>query len=102
MREDPMEPELVLADLMATNGPVLALTDEDRSLLQRYLPFYRALETGQRLPATEAQDHFVAVCEGREKANTQHEVAYVKYMRLRPKRGPSWREDWHSWFDQER
>ena len=100
--EDSMEPESDLSDLIATTDPALALSGEERALLQRYLPFYRALETGRRTPLTRAQEHFVAVCEGRETAETQHELAYVKYMRLRPKPGPSWREDWHSRFDQER
>jgi hypothetical protein len=96
-----VDSEAALADLNPTQDPSLMLTNQERSLLERYLPFYRALETGQRAPLTDAQHHFVAACQGRQMAETEHELAYVKFMRLRKKPGPSWREDWHSWFDQE-
>ena len=97
-----MRLEVDFSELVASGDPSLALTEAERDLLRRYLVCYRALETGLRTPSTEAQEHFVAVCEGREKAETVHEVTYAKYMRLRPKPEPSWREDWHSRFDQER
>jgi hypothetical protein len=75
--------------------------------------FYRALETGQRKPTTKAQQHFVDVTLGHAPAETIHEKAYVKHMRLRtarreatrtetihnPEDGPTadWfsREDWY-------
>jgi uncharacterized protein YifE (UPF0438 family) len=97
-----MEPEIDLEKLLASSDPSLTLTEDEKELLRRYLPFYRALESGRRKPSTQAQEHFVAVCEGGTKAETQHELAYVKYMRLRPKPEPVWREDWHSWLEQER
>jgi hypothetical protein len=100
--DETTDSEDALAELNVTEDPSLMLTSQERSLLERYLPFYRALETRRRAPQTDAQRHFVAVCEGRAGAETDHEIAYVKFMRLRKKPGPSWREDWHSWFDQER
>lgn len=58
-------------------------TPQEKVLLYRYYEFYRALETGKRRPSTTAQKHFVAVCQGRAKAETLHEKAYAKYMQLR-------------------
>ncbi len=58
-------------------------TPQEKVLLYRYYEFYRALETGKRKPGTAAQKHFVAVCQGRAKAETLHEKAYAKYMQLR-------------------
>lgn len=58
-------------------------TPQEKVLLYRYYEFYRALETGKRKPSTAAQKHFVAVCQGRAKAETLHEKAYAKYMQLR-------------------
>lgn len=65
--------------------PVVELTPTEQQLLDRYMDFYDSLETGQRRPTTDAQEHFVKVCHGRAKASTEHELAYVKYMRLRAK-----------------
>lgn len=59
------------------------LTEEEKKLLQKHLEFYRSLESGRRPPKTEAQKHFVAVCTGQARAETPHEIAYAKYMRLR-------------------
>ncbi|MBI4609406.1 MAG: DUF413 domain-containing protein [Candidatus Rokubacteria bacterium] len=59
------------------------LTEEETELLQKHLEFYQSLESGRRTPKTEAQKHFVAVCQGRARAETPHEMAYAKYMRLR-------------------
>lgn len=61
------------------------LTPEEQQLLNKHLSFYEELETGQRKPKTEAQSHFVKVCQGRAKASSNHELAYVKYMKLRAK-----------------
>ncbi|MCI0691372.1 DUF413 domain-containing protein [candidate division KSB1 bacterium] len=58
-------------------------TPQEKVLLYRYYEFYRSLETGKRRPSTAAQKHFVAVCQGRAKAETLHEKAYAKYMQLR-------------------
>lgn len=62
--------------------PTVELTDYERELIDKHLSFYRALATGKRKPTTGAQKHFVAMCEGRAKAETVHEFAYVKYMRI--------------------
>lgn len=89
------------------------LTPQEEDLLRRHMEFYRALETGRRKPVTEAQKHFVNVTIGHAAAETVHEIAYVKHMRLRavhreaadtqtshdPADGPTegWfsREDWY-------
>jgi uncharacterized protein YifE (UPF0438 family) len=59
------------------------LTSREEELLKKYHEFYRALDTGTRKPRTEAQTHFMAVCRGHEKAQTEHERAYAKYKRIR-------------------
>ena len=59
------------------------LTDEERALLERYFGFYEDLESGARVPTTEAQKHFVEVTRGKARAETVHEMAYAKHMRLR-------------------
>ncbi len=56
----------------------------DCALLKRHLTFYIALESGERRPSTQAQKHFVAVCEGHLRPRTQHEIAFQRYRRLYP------------------
>jgi hypothetical protein len=56
------------------------LTAEEQELLRKYSRFYRALETGTRVPKTEAQRHFVDMCAGRAVAETPHEKAWAKYI----------------------
>ena len=46
------------------------LSSEEEELLTKHMDFYRALETGQRQPATEAQEHFVRVIHGLAAAET--------------------------------
>ena len=58
-------------------------TDEEQALLDRYLDFYEALAGGERPPDTQAQEHFVKVTRGKAGAETPHELAFAKYMRLR-------------------
>jgi uncharacterized protein YifE (UPF0438 family) len=58
------------------------LTSEETALIGRHLNFYRALDTGERVPSTPAQHHFVAVCRCQAKAATAHEIAYSKYRML--------------------
>ncbi len=55
------------------------LTQRERSLLRRYLPFYEELASGERVPSTAAQKHFVEVCSGAADPGTEHEVAFLKY-----------------------
>lgn len=89
------------------------LTAEEELLLKKHLSFYQSLARGNRIPRTEAQKHFAQVFCGRAPAETIHEKAYLKYLRLRasderpansarghdPADGPTqeWftREDWH-------
>jgi len=59
------------------------LIPQEEILLRKHYEFYRSLETGSRKPMTEEQVHFVAVCRGQSKAETEHEKTYAKYMRLR-------------------
>jgi uncharacterized protein YifE (UPF0438 family) len=59
------------------------LTSEENDLINRHLRFYEALAKGLRKPTTEAQRHFVEVTGGRATVSTAHELAYIKYCRLR-------------------
>jgi uncharacterized protein YifE (UPF0438 family) len=67
---------------MSIDDPAVELTDEERDLLGRYLRFYKALARRQRTPKTEAQQHFVEVMAGRARAETIHEIAYIKHRRI--------------------
>jgi uncharacterized protein YifE (UPF0438 family) len=40
------------------------------------------MDTGQRASSTEAQRHFVAVCRCEGKAQTAHEIGYLKHRML--------------------
>jgi uncharacterized protein YifE (UPF0438 family) len=55
--------------------------DEARfaALIRRHLPFYQALASGTRAPATAAQRRFVAVARGEAPAETEHERAYLRW-----------------------
>jgi hypothetical protein len=55
--------------------------EDDRRLLLDHYAFYRALETGSRVPTTPAQRHFVAVCRGVSAPETDHEWAYARFKR---------------------
>lgn len=59
------------------------MSPEEEGLLRKHMTFYRDLETGRRRPRSPAQQHFVLVTLGRAAAETLHEKAYVKHMRLR-------------------
>jgi DNA polymerase III subunit epsilon len=61
------------------------LTEEEKKILDRHHEFYRSLEAGARLPRTEAQRHFVAMCHGKVEAETFHEKIYAKHLRIRGK-----------------
>jgi uncharacterized protein YifE (UPF0438 family) len=78
---------------MPETEPSCQLTPEEEVLLQRHIRFYRDLETGQRKPATEAQRRFVEVTLGHAAAESMHERAYVKHMRLRTARHESTRNE---------
>ncbi len=55
------------------------LTTEERKLVNKNLDFYVSLSSGKRKPQTEEQRHFVRVCKCKTKANTVHELAFIKY-----------------------
>jgi uncharacterized protein YifE (UPF0438 family) len=57
-----------------------ALTPEEVKLLSSHLWFYEELDRGTRKPTTPAQDHFVMVCRKQAAPQTEHEIAYVKYL----------------------
>ena len=57
----------------------VALTQENLELINKYENFYRSLENGDRAPTTDAQKHFVAVCNGKAEVNTSHELAWMRY-----------------------
>ena len=59
---------------MATNS------QRAQELLEKYLPFYLALDSGKRQPSSEAQQRFVDVCRGEQKAVTEHEKTYLAYI----------------------
>lgn len=63
--------------------PQLQLTLQEEALIEKYREFFQSLETGRRKPTTDAQAHFVAVCRGHSHAETEHEKAYAKLMRIR-------------------
>lgn len=55
--------------------------DEARfaALIRRHLPFYQALASGARAPATAAQARFVAVARGEALPETEHEQAFLRW-----------------------
>jgi hypothetical protein len=58
------------------------LPEDYRRLLRRYYrSFYGPLAHGERVPESEAQQHFVAVCEGRLPPQTTHEFAYTSFIK---------------------
>jgi uncharacterized protein YifE (UPF0438 family) len=52
-----------------------------RLLLERYVHFYESLDSGARVPTTDAQKHFVAVCRGEVEPETEHEWAWVTHKK---------------------
>ena len=60
--------------------PPIKFTDEDRALLSKHKDFYTSLSTGWREPTTKAQAHFVEVCKKRVKAETPHEIAWLRQL----------------------
>ena len=59
-----------------------AIGDDDRRLLVAHYPFYRSLDTGDRVPVTVAQRHFLAVCRGTAAPETDHERAYSRFKQI--------------------
>lgn len=59
---------------------MMLLPIEQRTLVEKYYEFYRSLEEGSRSPETEAQEHFVLVCQGKARPKTDHEIAYFSHI----------------------
>ncbi len=57
----------------------VALGDDERLRLVAHYGFYRSLDSGTRVPTTEAQRRFVAVCRGTLIPETAHERAYLRF-----------------------
>lgn len=60
-----------------------AVTEDEMRLLKKHFKFYQDLEKGLRKPDGDRQKHFVAMCNGTAMAETNHEKAYARHMRLR-------------------
>jgi|TARA_B100000315_G_C14567051_1_gene583475 uncharacterized protein YifE (UPF0438 family) len=58
------------------------LTKDELKLTDRWLKFYRELDSGARLPTTDAQKRFVRVCTEEDTPSTEHELAYIKWKHL--------------------
>jgi len=63
------------------SSPQHKYTSKELELLHKYEDFYYSLETGNRIPETNKQKHFVKVCRGLAKPQTIHEKAYIKYLK---------------------
>ena len=61
---------------------IFRLPERERELLRRHCDFYCSLASGKRRPETEAQRHFVAVCQGQAEPRTEHELAYSDLKKL--------------------
>ena len=55
------------------------LTSEERRILEHYLPLFRDLVDGRRMPKTQAQLNFVEVAHGRAVPSSPHEIAFLKW-----------------------
>jgi very-short-patch-repair endonuclease len=62
------------------------LTKRESFLIKRFLEFYKSLATGERTPSTAKQKHFVEVCKGKTKPETEHEIAFVKFIKMHLKK----------------
>lgn len=54
----------------------------EQGMINRHLKFYQSLDYGKRVPSTPAQEHFVSVCRGETRIQTEHEYIYIKYRSL--------------------
>jgi len=60
----------------------MKLSDKEQNLLDKYLWFYMELKEEKRPATTKAQKHFLDVIKGRAKAETPHEIAFIKFLKL--------------------
>ncbi len=58
------------------------LSERERELIEKYGTFYRALNGGHRKPETPEQERFVQVCRGQLPPESEHEIAFTKYVRI--------------------
>ena len=58
------------------------LAEEELFIVQRYGVWLEALASGNVLPLTNAQEQFVLVAQGKQRASTAHEQAWVVYQSL--------------------
>jgi len=57
------------------------LTEKQQVLLDKHLWFYQQLDSGERRPNTKEQLHFLKVCRNEAPAQTEHEKAYMAWLR---------------------
>jgi hypothetical protein len=67
---------------MNTDSPLATLDERDPALIQKHLNFFEALHFGSREPDTDAQRHFVDVFACKAEPETDHELAYMRYLCL--------------------
>ena len=65
---------------MQNNQKTNALSLHEKDLIDKHLHFYKSLDQGTRIPNTDAQRDFIAVCKKKRKPTTEHEIAYSKYI----------------------
>lgn len=63
-------------------------TRDQAILLEEHGEAYEALFLGTREPVTEEESEFVAVCNGKKDAVTEHEKAWQVYSRIIQKKKP--------------
>ncbi len=61
---------------------LVQLTKREQNLIREHFEFYKSLAVGKRQPTTAEQKHFVAVCQGQLKPETEHEIAFAKFIRI--------------------
>lgn len=59
------------------------LTEKEKALIERFLRFYRDLDSGVREPTTPDQRRFVKVCREQIAPTSEHEIAYMKFRARR-------------------
>jgi len=62
-------------------GDDVEFTVAEQELLRQHLRGYERLASGKAPANTEARRHFIAVLQGHVRAETLHEIAFMKYRR---------------------
>lgn len=60
----------------------IRLTKREQNLIREHFEFYKSLANGKRQPTTAAQKHFVAVCLGNIAPESEHEIAFAKFIKI--------------------